>query len=268
MGDLSPSSPSPSPTPSSDLVHVGQPEDDNDRDIDQDEWALSHSAEDEGDVCDLIPGFNGDRDDYDDYYDDDDGEDEGEDEDDGRGARSGTTSFTLALADTEESTAYKRAARTKKAAVRDPEYYDAPAAPARRVTGSASSAGPVYVGGSSVAGHNEAAAAMLSLDADADRKRFWCTFPGCTMRLSRPSHLEKHMRTHTNERPHACPQCDMAFKTKWTLKKHIRTHTGEKPFGCEYPGCNKAFTQRGTYRRHQVRLFFSFVLLFFYRSPK
>eukprot|EP00035_Acanthoeca_spectabilis_P026368 m.462387 g.462387 ORF g.462387 m.462387 type:complete len:459 (+) comp22636_c0_seq1:458-1834(+) len=78
-----------------------------------------------------------------------------------------------------------------------------------------------------------------------------CPFPGCSMVLSRPSHLNKHMRVHTNERPHPCTICDMKFKTKWTLTKHIRTHTGEKPFTCEHPGCSKSFTQRGTFLRHK-----------------
>jgi uncharacterized C2H2 Zn-finger protein len=99
------------------------------------------------------------------------------------------------------------------------------------------------------------AAAIVAAAATADEggapRKFWCPFPGCAMKLSRPSHLEKHVRTHTNERPHRCSTCDMAFKTKWTLKKHLRIHSGEKPYTCEHPGCGKAFTQRGTYRRHQ-----------------
>jgi hypothetical protein len=66
------------------------------------------------------------------------------------------------------------------------------------------------------------------------RRRYPCLFAGCSMVLTRPSHLEKHMRVHTNERPHPCTICDMAFKTKWTLTKHIRTHTGEKPFSCAF----------------------------------
>eukprot|EP00041_Stephanoeca_diplocostata_P013585 m.238608 g.238608 ORF g.238608 m.238608 type:complete len:489 (-) comp19392_c0_seq1:525-1991(-) len=80
--------------------------------------------------------------------------------------------------------------------------------------------------------------------------KFPCPFNGCTRVFSRPSHLEKHKRIHTNERPHKCGTCDMAFKTKWTLTKHMRTHTGEKPFKCEIPGCGKEFTQRGSYCRH------------------
>jgi len=96
-----------------------------------------------------------------------------------------------------------------------------------------------------------AAAQASAVAAPGEQRKFWCPFPGCKMRLSRPSHLEKHVRTHTNERPHKCPTCDMAFKTKWTLKKHLRIHSGERPYTCDFPGCGKSFTQRGTYRRHQ-----------------
>jgi len=96
-----------------------------------------------------------------------------------------------------------------------------------------------------------AAAEAAATAGPGESRKFRCPFPGCTMRLSRPSHLEKHVRTHTNERPHKCSVCDMAFKTKWTLKKHTRIHTGEKPFRCDFPGCGKEFTQRGTFRRHE-----------------
>lgn len=88
-------------------------------------------------------------------------------------------------------------------------------------------------------------------DAHKNTGNFPCPFLNCNRVFSRPSHLEKHKRIHTNERPHKCDRCEMAFKTKWTLKKHIRTHTGEKPFKCEEPGCNKMFTQRGSYCRHR-----------------
>jgi len=233
---------------------------DDDNDIDREDWALTPTEDpdnevDGSNVMDLIPGIDG-------YYRDDyNEEDDSADARDDGGVHAGVVGarYTLALDEDDAHTEEQRS-RPKYGNIRDPDYSaaSAPPLPRQRKAQSAQStstkATPMHAGSSALlAEHNEVARAMLDLDADAARKRFWCTFPGCTMRLSRPSHLEKHMRTHTNERPHECTECDMAFKTKWTLKKHIRTHTGEKPFECEYPGCDKAFTQRGTYRRHQVR---------------
>ena len=60
------------------------------------------------------------------------------------------------------------------------------------------------------------------LDSPA-RKRNVCPF--CQMVCAKPSVLDKHIRTHTNERPYPCEPCGFAFKTKSNLYKHCKSRT-------------------------------------------
>lgn len=49
--------------------------------------------------------------------------------------------------------------------------------------------------------------------------------PHCGRDCLKPSVLEKHIRSHTGERPFPCPTCGIAFKTQSNLYKHRRTQT-------------------------------------------
>ncbi|XP_032363838.1 zinc finger protein 771 [Etheostoma spectabile] len=80
------------------------------------------------------------------------------------------------------------------------------------------------------------------------KKTFSCL--ECGRRFGQTGHLNRHMRTHTGERPFNCFECDKTFTVKETLKRHMVTHTGEKPFSCSV--CNKSFTQSGSLRSHMV----------------
>ena len=47
----------------------------------------------------------------------------------------------------------------------------------------------------------------------------------CDITCAKPSVLEKHRRTHTNERPFPCVVCGVSFKTKSNLSKHWKSNS-------------------------------------------
>lgn len=79
-------------------------------------------------------------------------------------------------------------------------------------------------------------------------KRLWnCEF--CDYTNARRYLLVRHMKSHSEHRPHECHMCDRSFKTASSLANHINTHTGLKPFDCDK--CEMAFTTSGELVRHQ-----------------
>ena len=55
--------------------------------------------------------------------------------------------------------------------------------------------------------------------------------------------LTRHMKTHSEERPHQCNICNRGFKTMASLANHVNTHTGLKPHKCKE--CDATFTTSG-----------------------
>ncbi|KAK6983201.1 transcriptional repressor CTCF, partial [Biomphalaria glabrata] len=60
--------------------------------------------------------------------------------------------------------------------------------------------------------------------------------------------LARHMKTHSDERPHKCKECERGFKTPASLMNHVNTHTGIRPHKCK--DCGAAFTTSGELVRH------------------
>lgn len=57
------------------------------------------------------------------------------------------------------------------------------------------------------------------------KKTFQCEL--CSYTCPRRSNLDRHMKSHTDERPHKCHLCGRAFRTVTLLRNHLNTHTGK-----------------------------------------
>ncbi|KAJ6570358.1 hypothetical protein B0H10DRAFT_2237923 [Mycena sp. CBHHK59/15] len=60
--------------------------------------------------------------------------------------------------------------------------------------------------------------------AELKTKAFICPLFSCGRLFKRMEHLRRHLRTHTMERPFACPRCNKRFSRSDNLNQHVRTH--------------------------------------------
>ncbi|XP_031635444.1 zinc finger protein 271-like [Contarinia nasturtii] len=78
-------------------------------------------------------------------------------------------------------------------------------------------------------------------------KKHKCTL--CEYSSNYKGDVNRHMRTHTGERPYRCDICSKESTTMQSLKKHKVTHINEIPFHCR--GCFKAFSQMADRDAHE-----------------
>ena len=82
-------------------------------------------------------------------------------------------------------------------------------------------------------------------------QRNQCECSYCGRMCPYPSVLERHMRSHRDEKSAKCPTCGREFRDKHTLAHHLPSHTNERKFICTV--CSKGFNFRSSLYRHMQR---------------
>lgn len=78
--------------------------------------------------------------------------------------------------------------------------------------------------------------------------------PDCGKEYDKSARLQRHMLTHSGEKPFACSWegCALAYSRKDHLQRHMSVHTGERRFVCPKEGCGASFYEQSHWKRHIV----------------
>ena len=57
-----------------------------------------------------------------------------------------------------------------------------------------------------------------------EKRKIWPTCTTCLKRFPTPSQLERHMLTHSGEKPFICNTCGRKFTQKSHLNRHLQDH--------------------------------------------
>ena len=85
-------------------------------------------------------------------------------------------------------------------------------------------------------------------------KTMLCTHEGCAFGTAHKSDFNKHLKTHSNDRPYVCDTdgCGKSYKTLCHLKAHRTTHNGRQ-FECDVDACSKRFKSQRNLNQHMER---------------